>query len=213
MTETEVYYNEVLQSIYKSSYEVIASPLQFREYIISQRILRWKVKSLLKSDEQNANRLIVDGKSGQSQNIKKYSGEDTSHFIAKDVKRAENSEILLTQLLKKLSGNKDKVAGYRYDLFDKELNVRPWKANELDFYDSIIEEYGKLENILSVTSSKIRNNHKNLERKFFNVDIEVREEKRKRKRKLENSLKSEVCKKKRLSTHLLSFFKKLLGQS
>ena len=198
MTETEVYYNEVLQSICKSSYELIASPLQFREYVISQRILRWKVKSLLKSDEQNTNRLIVDGKSGQSQNIKKYSGEDTSHFTAKDVKRAENSEILLTQLLKKLSGNKDKVTGYRYDLLDKELNVRPWKANELDFYDSIIEEYVKLENIVSVTSSKIRNNHKNLKRRFFNVDIEVQEEKRKRKRKLENSLKSEVCKKKRL---------------
>ena len=112
MTETEVYYNEVLKSIYKSSYELIASPLKFREYVISQRILRWKVKSLLKSDEQNANRLIVDGKSGQSQNIKKYSGEDTPCFTAKDVKRAENSEILLTQLLKKLSGNKDKVAGY-----------------------------------------------------------------------------------------------------
>ena len=139
MTETEVYYNEVLQSIYKSSYELIASPLQFREYVISQRILRWKVKSLLKSDEQNANKLIVDGKSGQSQNIKKYSGEDTSHFTAKDVKRAENSEILLTQLLKKLSGNKDKVAGYRYDLFGKELNVRPWKANELIFMTVLLK--------------------------------------------------------------------------
>ena len=152
---------------------------------------------MLKSDEQNANRLIVDGKSGQSQNVKKYF-EDTSHFTAKDVKRTENSEILLTQLLKKLSGNKDKVSGYRYDLFDKELNVRPWKANELDFYDSVIEEYVKLENIVSVTVAKIRNNHKNLKRKFFNVDIEVQEEKRERKRKLENSLKSAVCKKKRL---------------
>ena len=129
---------------------------------------------MLKSDEQNANRLIVDGKSGQSQNIKKYSGEDTSHFTAKDVKRAENSEILLTQLLKKLSGNKDKVAGYRYDLFDKELNVRPWKANELDFYDSIIEEYVKLENIVSVTSSKIRNNHKNLKRRFLMLTLKSR---------------------------------------
>ena len=159
MTEIEVYYNEVLQSIYKSSYELIAFPLQFREYVISQQTLRWKVQTLLKSNERNADRLIVDGKSGQSQNIKKYSGEDTSHFTVKDVKRAENSEILLTQLLKKMSGNKDKVAGYRCTLFDKELNVRPWKANELDFYDNVIDEYVKLENIVSVTAAKIRNNH------------------------------------------------------
>ena len=84
--------------------------------------------------------------------------------------------------MKKLSGNKDKVSGYRYDLFDKELNVRPWKANELDFYDSVIEEYVKLENIVSVTAAKIRNNHKNLKRKFFNVDIEVQEEKQAKKK-------------------------------
>ena len=96
-------------------------------------------------------------------------------------------------------------------MFVKEFNIRPWKANEVDFYDSIIEEYVKLENIVSVTSSKIRNNHKNLKRKFFNVDIEVQEGKRKRKRKLENSLKSELCKKKRLIHSSFVFLQEITG--
>ena len=83
LTETKEYNNEVLQSIYKPSLKIIASPLQFRQYVKSQKVHRWKIKRLLALDEQHINTPINDGKSRQSQNVQKSSGEEARNFSAK----------------------------------------------------------------------------------------------------------------------------------
>ena len=81
----------------------------------------------------------------------------------------QNSEILLMDLKEKLTGNKSKIISYRLGLFDEGLTVKPWKANELEFYDNIIEQCTRLQDFVSTTLAKIWLTHKDL--KFFNADI------------------------------------------
>ena len=42
--------------------------------------------------------------------------------------------------LEKLSSFKDTITDHRSNLFDKDGNVKPWKANELAFYDTILKD-------------------------------------------------------------------------
>ena len=117
---------------------------------------------------------------------------------------------MLVSYLKQLIDHKTIVSEFRRDLFDKELNVKLWKANELAFYNSMIEEYGVMETTVNTTCSKLRNTEKELKRKFFKSDIEEQEEKRKKKEGKRTNNRRNRIKLKGFLTPLMCFLKKLL---
>ena len=83
VNETNKMYNNILFKLYNSSYDLM-SPLQFKNYVVSQRLLRKKFSDKLKKVNNEFQYLINGGKSGNSYNVIKYTSDD-SMFVAKDV--------------------------------------------------------------------------------------------------------------------------------
>ena len=74
--------------------------------------------------------LINGGKSGNSYNVIKYTSDD-GMFVAKDVRRAENTLKVLTDLQNKICELKKMFIQYRSNLFNSEHKIKDWEANEL----------------------------------------------------------------------------------
>ena len=81
VNETNKMYNNILFELYKSSYDLM-SPLQFKNCVVSQRLLRKKFNDKLKKVNNEFQDLINGGKSGNSYNVIKYTSDD-SMFVAK----------------------------------------------------------------------------------------------------------------------------------
>ena len=131
--------NKLLYELFESSYELMA-PVQFMDYFTNQQIHQWKLSKTFKRLQYIVYELPGrESKSGNAINIRKYSNEK-GDFLPKDVKRAENSISYLQDHLEKLSSFKDTITDHRSNLFDKDSNVKPWQANELAFYDTILKD-------------------------------------------------------------------------
>ena len=72
----------------------------------------------------------------------KYSGKRYITFYCQRCKTCRKLSNTVHSTSEKAEENKDNVAGYRCDLFDKELKAL--EGNQLDFYDHVIEENVKL---------------------------------------------------------------------
>ena len=75
LTQQLSFYNNVLTEIYGSSFEIMA-PLQFKDYVTSQQITRWKIEkdvTHLKQKVQNV--LNSKSKDGRAQNVARFSSE------------------------------------------------------------------------------------------------------------------------------------------
>ena len=55
LKDSHHYYNKLLYDLYEEIYDVI-SPIQFKEYVINQRVIRWKVLSSAEKIEKNYKR-------------------------------------------------------------------------------------------------------------------------------------------------------------
>lgn len=86
----------------------------------------------------------------------------------------------------------------RSTLFNKENNVKSWKANELKFYDDRMADSEAMKCKLEECQTKIITNIGTLKRKLSLVNDEVAESKRKRKRLQENKRKTAVRRENRL---------------
>ena len=103
LTEVHRYYNKLLIQLYKTSYNSSLSPVQFTSYVLSEKLLRWKLIQDFKKVEKSFDDLIGNGKSGNAFNVKKYSSESTGGLCAKDLRRAENSFIYSQVCSRKLA--------------------------------------------------------------------------------------------------------------
>ena len=83
-------YNQLLEELFHCNYELM-SPLQFKQYVVNQRVYGWKVLSNLKKSQSSFSDMINKGRSGYGQNVIKYSVKDgsTKYYTAKDVARME----------------------------------------------------------------------------------------------------------------------------
>jgi hypothetical protein len=101
--------------------------------------------------------------------------------------------ILLDEVLKK----KQEIITLRTNLFDKDMNIKPWRANELRFYDSKITLLEELKNSLKKTYTLIITNT-NLLKRGTNASVEeTAEAKRKKRAVRKNAQKSAKEKEKR----------------
>ena len=197
LTEAHRYYNKLLIQWYKTSYNSSLSPVQFTSYVLSQRLLRWKLIQDFEKVEKSFDNLIGNGKSGNAFNVKKYSSESTGGLSAKDLRRAENSFDMLSSLLKKIGNLKSSLNNYRANLFSINHKIKDWKVDELQFYDKLIGKCITMEIEVNVTSSKVNATVRNLKRNFSTSAVDTAEQKRQKKRKIENEWKTKDGKKKK----------------
>ena len=94
---------------------------------------------------------------------------------------------MLVSYLKQLTGHKTIVSEFRRDLFDKELNVKLWKAIELAYYSTMIEEYGVKETTINTTCSKLRNSEKEVKRNSSRVLLKNKKKKGRKKKAREQT--------------------------
>ncbi len=125
------FYNALLFSLHKSSYDLI-SPVQFENYVMSQRHQRWSVEKEFKTVEAFfESATSKESLEGNAINIRKYTSVDASKFLAKDTKRAENTVEYVNILYSRLNKLKKLVLNFKSSLYDSEYVVKHWKANEL----------------------------------------------------------------------------------
>ena len=208
VNETNKMYNNILFEMYKSSYDLM-SPLQFKNYVVSQRLLRKKFNDKLKKVSNEFQDLINGGKSGNSCNVIKYARDD-SMFVAKDVRRAENTLKVLTDLQNKICELKKMFIQYRSNLFNSEHKIKDWEANELAFYDKLIENCIEMYDQTESKCNKIQSVINDLKRKFSSDEADEKEDRRKKQRKAENEAKARTDKEKRLFSSSFCLYRSIL---
>ena len=139
------------------------------------------------------NLLSEDSKNGHANNVSKYSKQDDTNFRAKDMKRIENTAVHLTQVQNKISKCKAEITKQRNLLFNIDHVMKPWKANELNFYDVCLKQLGgkarchcdwkTCDSHIAIVIGQLQSLAGTLRQKFFRIDIEGSEKARAAKRK------------------------------
>ena len=192
------FYNALLFSLHKSSYELI-SPVQFESYVMSQRHQRRSVEKEFKAVEAFfESATSKESLEGNPINIRKYTNADESKFLARDTKRAENTIDYVNRLNTKLNKLKKLVLNFKSSLYDSEYVVKPWKANELMNYDEKLVKISDMMQCVSDLDRKLNDTLQALKRTFSKGDIDMAEKNRKRRRQAENAKADENIKTSRL---------------
>ena len=190
LTPQLTFYNMVLQEIYNSSFELMA-PLQFKEYVIAQRISRWKTeKGLNDLRKKIENQLDPESRDGRAQNMARFSAETINKIKPGDLFKAESSQKVVKKLLDEVLKKKEEILQLRSNLFDKDMNIKPWRANELVFYDSKKTLLEDLNNSLQKTNTMIITNINLLKRRANASAEQTAETKRKKRSARVNARKS-----------------------
>ena len=80
------FYNEVLTKLYEAVFSFLA-PLQFKNYVLEQRITRWKIKEDCRLLEENIEKLFnKESKDGNAINVQRFMS-DLVHFKTGDKAR------------------------------------------------------------------------------------------------------------------------------
>ena len=148
LTQQLSFYNNVLTEIYGSSFEIMA-PLQFKDYVTSQRITRWKIeKDVTHLNQKVQNVLNSESKDGRAQNVARFSSEVMRTVRPGDSFKAESCKKVIQQMLDEVTVKLQEIVNLRSNLFDKNLIVKQWRANELKFLDSKKSSLEELKNTL-----------------------------------------------------------------
>jgi hypothetical protein len=191
------FYNKVLCELYEAVFDLNIAPLQFKNYVIEQRVSRWKIQKtidLLKNSFENI--FSDESKDGNAKNVRKFASEMTS-FKTGDKAKALTAQDIIEKLLAKVNDVSCTISEKRSMLFNKANEVKPWKANELKFYDNKLDGLKSMKVKLEESHTTIITNCNLLSRKISSKNDAEKECKRKRKRAQENSRKSVTRKAKR----------------
>ena len=110
--------------------------------------------------------LLVTHSSGYGENVVKYTSEEASQFTVKDLRRSENTSKILKELLVKINDASSLITTYCSNLFHSNHVIKSWKANEMAFYDSLIDECLQMKNATELALRKINSLTSNLKRGF-----------------------------------------------
>ena len=101
-------------------------------------MVRWQLLTGFEAVKKVYNDFIVARISGSEENVQKYtSRKKTSDLNAKDTRRLGNTAEVLMNILNKL---KSFHQNYKSSLFDIHHVIKPWKINEMSFYDKSLEK-------------------------------------------------------------------------
>ncbi len=108
-------YNNILAEIYDSSFEIMA-PLQFKDYVTSQRITRWKIeKDVTRLEQKVQNVLSPESKDGRAQNVARFSfsSEVMRTVRPGDSFKAESSKKVIQQMLDEVTVKLQEIVNLR----------------------------------------------------------------------------------------------------
>ena len=171
------------------------APDSFRSYVCTQRKLRWQYIS-----EKNgilALPEMMKSKDGNWLNVVKYAEEGyclkKSEFVP-----ASNSKLFVEKELAKIQSLKDEIKKRKCSLFNSQMKIVPWKANELEWLSNLIDEIKPVEDQLQNLSSSITSSILRSQNSVVLSEAKKVEEKRIARRKRENKAKAEKDKAVRL---------------
>ena len=175
ITKKMEFYNELTTELYEAIYDLIPY-LQFKSYLLGQRITRSKTK------------------------------DSVSNIISsvRDVYCVENTKLNVEEFLQELSDVKKIIEASRSSLFIEKMNVKPWKVNGLVFYDKQLEVIEERVKELNNVHTKVSANALTFKRKFPASIAKSSETKRRKTRQAENRKKSETRMFARLLHHILT---------
>ena len=114
-------------------------PIQFEKEVLQQRHSRWKITQIINEWKEKVNNLLGEGsKDGNSQNIQRFSTLELGPIQTGDGAKAEAAKAVIDSAVSHISTSVDVIMKQRSTLFNRENNVKPWKANELKLYDDKI---------------------------------------------------------------------------
>lgn len=74
------FYNKVLRDLFQSSFDLM-SPLQFKDYVLTQRITRWRLQNEIEQQTRKYSTLMnPDSKDGNAMNIAHFWEWSVDHF-------------------------------------------------------------------------------------------------------------------------------------
>ena len=190
-TEQLNFYNELLREIYLSSYGLV-SAMQLREYVLSQRTVRWRIHKDIEKLKKQFDNLMGSSSiplDGNAINVKKYTADDLSNLTSKDCRRVENAAEVVQSLSRKVQLSVKSLTDHKISLFGETGTVKLWKSTELKFIDTKLDILKSITETIDGTLCKLAATSKVLKRKFFKADVDKQEEKRAEKRKKDNALK------------------------
>lgn len=159
------------------------APLQFKDYVISQRIARWRLQREVDEFHQKVNNILnPSSKDGNAKNVQHFSSQDIGQIKKGDLYKAEASTKCIENIINSVSQMQLKIVDLRANLFDKDKNVKPWRANDLKFFDEKKTSLDKMKESLIQTQTSLITILKLLKRKSdISTEYEA-EAKRKKKR-------------------------------
>ena len=177
------FYHKVLWELYESMYDLI---------------VRWKIWNTIASLKNSFENIFNDeSRDGNAKNVQKFTSE-MKPFKTGDRAKALAAHGMIEKLLAKANDIRCTIFEKRSSLFNKVNEVKPWKANELKFYDNNLEELKSMKVKLEESHTKVITNCNLLSRKISSISDAEKEPKRKRKRAQENSWETVARREKQL---------------
>ena len=130
------FYNKVLRDFFQSSFDLV-SQLQFKDYVATQRITRWRLKNEIEQQARKYSTLMnPESKDGNAKNIAYFLSGLLTAFKPGDMSRAEFCQERIEKAIKDIEEQTAVVLRRkRSNLFDSNNQVKHWRANELEFLD------------------------------------------------------------------------------
>lgn len=175
------------------------SLLQFKDYVATQRVTRWRLKNEIELQARKCNALMnEDSKDGNARNISHFGNGLLTTFKPGDISKAESCQEQIVNEIKDVEEQIALVLKKRSNLFDSNNQVKHWRANELEFLDEQKTALDGVYSKLQSTHSTIISNVNILKRKLDMQQDRNVESKRKRFSKRKNAARSIKEKNKRL---------------
>lgn len=127
------------------------------------------------------NILSEDSKDGRAKNVR-FSKEQLTSITPGDRAKAESSHPIVKNMAAICEAKMKELKEKRSHLFDSSNEVRPWKANELRFYDDSLKRVENCLKKLQKASSNIESNINVLKRRLSDDADQEKEQKRRKKR-------------------------------
>ena len=207
LSEKIAFGNDLLSELYNSIYPLL-SPEQFKNYFLSQKLSRWSINQDYQNMKTSLNILEdPNSKDGNAKHFQRLCSKDYS-VKAGDKTISENTKSLLDTKMDRLQCLLKQIKDKRSKLFNESNETKPWKFNELKFYDDIITNIKNLEKTLLEKNSILISNIETINRRLATSTEQSVERKRKLRREKEGKRKEKKAKESRT----LNNCRKLLSQ-
>ena len=163
------FYSKVLKDLFLSSFDLMA-PLQFKDYVLSQRISRWRLLNKIEEQSRKYSALMnSDSKDGNAMNVAKFGSGQLTTFKIGDLSKAEFCQERIEQAIRDIEDQITLVRSKRSGLFDSNNEVKHYRANELEFLDEQKDVLEGVHNKLKRAHTMILSNVNVLKRIFSKI--------------------------------------------